>query len=372
VNIPSWPQTTGREADLLNSVLQSPHWGGFHPFVREFENSFAAYQQSRYGISAFNGTVTLELALQVLNIGPGDEVIVPAISFISTATAVSRAGAMPVFVDIEPWSFNIDPACVRQAITPRTKAIIPVHFGGSLSRMDILMETAARHNLWLIEDAAHAHGSEWNRQRAGSFGVCGSFSFQNGKVLCAGEGGILLTNEPWFAEQAASIVNQGRQQGESFYKHFRLGTNFRLTAWQAAVLIAQFESLPAQIARRTRNAALLKHLLSDLDEIVWQQQPPEVTQNSFYLLPGRLREQADRDFFCRSLNAAQIPCTPFYPFPLYRNPLYQETAPCRVLPCPNAEAYVQDAFWLPHRLLLADEETITQVAAIIRRTLRPA
>ncbi len=370
MKIPSWPQATGREAELLHQVLQSPQWGGFHPFVQEFENSFAAYQGAEYGISAFNGTVTLELALQVLNIGPGDEVIVPAVSFISTATAISRVGALPVFVDLEPWSFNVDPERVREAITPRTKAVIPVHFGGPLANMDALLDIAAQHHLWLIEDAAHAHGSEWNGKRAGSFGICGSFSFQNGKVLCAGEGGMLVTNESCFAEKARSLVNQGRKPGESFYKHFNLGTNFRLTGWQAAVLLAQFELLPTQIAQRTQNAIFLKSLLSDVKEIVWQTQPEQITQNSFYLLPGRLQNAPiSRDAFCRRLNAAQIPCTPFYPFPLYGNPLYQQTGSCRVMPCPEAENYVSDAFWFPHRLLLADQAIIKEVAQVIRKAL---
>src|SRR5579875_1164312 len=131
MHIPSWPQAGEREAELLRMVLESPQWGGFHPFVAEFERSFAAFQHSTYGISTFNGTVSLELALNVLGIGPGDEVIIPAISFIATATAVSRVGATPVFVDIEPYSFNIDPAQVQQAITRQTKAVMPVHFAGA-------------------------------------------------------------------------------------------------------------------------------------------------------------------------------------------------------------------------------------------------
>jgi dTDP-4-amino-4,6-dideoxygalactose transaminase len=370
VEIPSWPQATERESELLRAVLDSPQWGGFHPFVGEFEESFAAYQHCQYGISAFNGTVTLELALTVLGIGAGDEVIVPAVSFVSTATAVSRTGALPVFVDIEPYSFNIDPERAAEAITPRTRAIIAVHFGGTLADMNALARLADRHGLALIEDAAHAHGSEWDRRRAGCFGICGSFSFQNGKVLCAGEGGMLVTNNRDFADKARSFVNQGRKPGESYHKHFALGTNFRLTGFQAAVLIAQFESLPEQIARRTENAALLKERLDDRGELVWQKQPDQMTQNSFYLLPVRLEEAGvSRDHFCRALNTAHVPCSPFYPFPLYGNPLYQQGAVCRVLPCPNAEAYVNDAFWFPHRVLLANSETIEEVAQIVRRAL---
>src|SRR3954452_12866084 len=139
MQIPSWPQSDEREAELLRMVLDSPQWGGFHPFVADFEKSFSAYQHAKYGIAAFNGTVTLELALEVLGIGPGDEVIVPAISFISTATAVSRAGATPVFVDIEADCYNIDPGRVREAVTSNTKAVISVHFGGVICNMQALL-----------------------------------------------------------------------------------------------------------------------------------------------------------------------------------------------------------------------------------------
>ncbi len=366
MHIPSWPQAGEREAELLHMVLESPQWGGFHPFVTEFEQSFAAYQNALHGISAFNGTVTLELALTALGIGPGDEVIVPAISFISSATAVSRMGAIPVFVDIEPWSLNIDPDCARKAVSPKTKAVMAVHFGGTMCNLDALAKICREYDLSLLEDAAHAHGSEWNGKRAGSFGIAGSFSFQNGKVLSSGEGGILVTSDDDFAERARSIANQGRLPGRSFYEHHRLGTNFRLTAFQAAVLLAQLERLPEQIHCRERNATLLKQLLGDLPEVVWQTQPPQVTQNSWYLLLGRLCNSAiSRDEFHQRLRAAGVPFTPFYPHVLYRNPLYLDGG-CRVMPCPVAEACIRDAFWLPHRLLLADEDTIRQVAVLIR------
>lgn len=371
MDIPAWPQAGERELELLRTVLESPQWGGFHPFVREFEGSFAKYQHAAYGVSAFNGTVTLEAALSVLGVTLGDEVIVPAISFISTATAVSRVGATPVFVDLEPWTFNMDPQCVEEAITTRTRAIIPVHFGGTPCPIDALSGLAARYGVALIEDAAHAQGSEYRGRRMGSFGEYGSFSFQNGKVLSSGEGGMLVTNSEKRAIEATAFINQGRKAGESFYKHFTLGTNFRMTAFQAAVLIAQFEALPDQIARRMKNAALLKKLLSDVEEIVWQEHRAEVTQNSFYLLPGRLRKAAvSRDDFCAKVAAAGVPCTPFYPFPLYRNPLYQQEESCRITPCPVAEAYIGDAFWFPHRVLLAEPETIEQIAALVRAILR--
>lgn len=372
MNIPSWPQSGESELELLRTVLDSPQWGGFHPFVEQFEQSFAAYQHARHGISMFNGTVTLETALEVLEVGPGDEVILPAISFVSTATAVSRRGALPVFVDIEPWSFNIDPAPVEEAITPKTKAIIAVHFGGAMAQIEALCAFAAAHGLPVIEDAAHAHGSEWKGRRAGSFGAFGSFSFQNGKVLSAGEGGMLVTNDEALGEHARSIANQGRKRGESYYKHFQIGSNLRMTGFQAAVLIAQFEHLPEQISVRMQNASLLKRLLADVEEIVWQQEPEQMTQNCCYLLPGRLKARVARNDFHGRLAQTGIPVTPFYPFPLYGNPVYRNPGSCRVMPCPNSEACVEDAFWFPHRVLLADEETILEIAGQIRKALRPA
>lgn len=350
-------------------VLDDPQWGGFHPFVSEFESSFAAYQHARHGIAAFNGTVTLELALEILGIGPGDEVIVPAISFISSATAISRAGALPVFVDLGQDTYNLDPERVREAITPRTKAVMAVHFAGTMCDMDEIGGLCRSNGLHLLEDAAHAHGSEWSGKRAGSFGVAGSFSFQNGKVLCSGEGGMLVTSDESFAETARSLVNCGRTPGRSYFEHSRLGTNYRLGAFQAAVLLAQFERLPEQIAHRSRNAVFLKKALSELDGIIWQTQPEPVTQNSWYLLVGRLRGgDTDRDVFVRRLSAAGIPCTPFYPHTLYQNPVYQ-TEKCRVMDCPVAENSLRDGFWLPHRVLLSDAETMERVAEVMREAL---
>ena len=253
MQIANWPVAGDRELELLRVVLESPQWGGYHPLVQVFEKQFADFQQSQHCISAMNGTVTLEVLLQAAGIGPGDEVIVPAISFVATATAVSRVGATPVFVDIEEYSFNIDPQRAAAAITPKTKAMIVVHFGGPMADMDRLVPLAASEKILLIEDAAHAQGSEWRGKRAGSFGWASSFSFQNGKVLTAGEGGAILTENDELATRLRSLCNIGRKAGENFFFHYELGTNARLTAWQAAVLVAQLERLPAQIEQRARS-----------------------------------------------------------------------------------------------------------------------
>jgi len=368
LKIPKWPIATTQELKLIREVLESNQWGGWNEIVSRFEQAFAAFQHCAFGVSAANGTLALEMAMEAAGIGPGDEVIVPAISFISTATAVSRAGATPVFVDIEPYSFNIDPERVAAAISPRTKAILPVHFGGPPADMDRIMALAAAHGLKVIEDAAHAHGSEWSGRRAGSFGVASAFSFQNGKVMTSGEGGILLTNDAELAERARSFANQGRRTGQGFFHHFTLASNFRLSALQAAVLVAQLERLPAQIELRRQNEELLRRQVGELDGLRWQQAPPQVNTHSHYLLLGRIDEARfgrSRDEFCRALLEKGVPCTPFYPHTLYQNPLYRQGG-CRVEPCPVAEACVRDAFWIPHRVLMADEATIREVASIIR------
>jgi dTDP-4-amino-4,6-dideoxygalactose transaminase len=366
MNVPSWPIAGEREIELLREVLQSDRWGGYHPFVGQLEQSFAAFQQCRHGLAAANGTVTLEMALEALGIGPGSEVIVPAISFVATASAVSRVGALPVFVDIEDDTFNIDPACVARAITPATKAIIPVHFGGPMADMDRLCNLARANDLFLIEDAAHAAGSEWNGRRAGSIGVTGSFSFQNSKVMTAGEGGMLTSNDDAFAARARSILDLGRKPGGGWFFHYELGTNYRITALQAAVLIAQLERLPEQNKRRAHNAAIVREALHDFPGIRFQRVPPSAEVHTNYLLLGRT---ANRDEFHRRVLAAGVPCTAFYPHTLYNNPLYQRGG-CRVEPCPVAEACIRDAFWLPHRVLLGSEEDARELAGVLRRAAK--
>jgi len=369
--LPSWPVSTNRERELLDQVLASPQWGGFNPIIGEFEQKFAAYQHCAHGVAAVNGTVTLEMMLVAAGIGPGDEVIVPAISFVSTASAVSRVGATPVFVDIEPFSFNMDPAQARLAVTAKTKAIMAVHFGGPLADMDALVALAGETGAMLLEDAAHAHGAEWKGKRAGSFGLASSFSFQNGKVMTAGEGGIVLTNDAAFAERMRSFMNQGRRLGYSFFHHFEAGNNYRMSALHAAVLLAQLERLDEQIDLRARNWPLLK---VERPGLRWQEVPAAVNRNPWYLLLGRISAEEfgeTRDEFCARLQASGIPVTPFYPHTLYQNPMYVGGLPHRVLPCPNAEACVRDAFWMPFRLLMGGEAETARIADVVRgRTLQ--
>lgn len=195
-------------------ALRSGKWGRLAgEQVAEFERRFAAMHGCRHGIAVVNGTVSLRIALMAAGLQAEDEVIVPAYTFLSTATAVVEANCVPVFVDIDLATFNMDPHAVEAAITPRTRAIIPVHFAGQPADMDALLAIAKRHGLFVLEDAAHAHGASWRDQPAGSIGACGSFSFQSSKNLTAGEGGIIVTSDDALAAACRSIHNCGRVPG---------------------------------------------------------------------------------------------------------------------------------------------------------------
>ncbi len=366
----SYPVFDERELSALREVLESGIWGGYNPKVKEFEQVFADFHQARFGITAANGTVTLETALSAAGIGPGDEVIVPPISFIATATAVLRIGAIPVFADIDEATYNLNPARVDEAVTERTRAIIPVHFAGQPADMDALMGIAERHRLVVIEDCAHAHGATWKGKRIGSFGHFGSFSFQASKNLTAGEGGFLTTNDEELAEIARSICNQGRRPGGGWYEHVRLGTNYRLTGWQAAILLAQFSRLPKQIERRNKNARFLNEQLSGMDLISLPFVDDRVTCHSYYLYMIRLNLDRfpgiTKDNFVRALTAEGIPCSAGYPHPLYRNQVFDDYKHiCN--DCPAAEVMCSNSFWLSHEVMLSQSDSLNDIASAIEK-----
>jgi dTDP-4-amino-4,6-dideoxygalactose transaminase len=357
-----------RELELVQKVLFSDQWGGYHPYVGELEQLFAHLHDATHGIALVNGSVALEVALQALGIGRGDEVIVPAHSFIATATAVTRVGAKPVFVDIERETFNIDLGAVEAAMSSSAKAVIVVHFGGLLVNMDQAAKTIEKTGLTLVEDAAHAHGAEWMGQRAGGMGRVGTFSFQNSKSMTSGEGGMVVTSDDALAERMRSLINCGRRAGKGWFEHFEAATNLRLTGLQAAVLMAQLERLPEQIRVRQRNRALLNENLKTAG-IHLQALPEGATVHTHYILPGWVEEDklgASRDELVEALNAEGVPIRAFYPHPLYRNALYK-TEPCRRTECPVAEQAVKDSFWLPQRVLMGSEEDTLDIVRAVEK-----
>ena len=366
---PAWPALVPGDLENVQEVLETAGWGGSSQVVEDFERLFALYHDALFGIAVSSGSMGLELALHALEIRPGDEVIVPAHSFIATATAVCRVGGTPVFVDIEPDTYNIDPVRVAEALSGSTRAMIPVHFGGVVADMDRLGAVAKDSGLKLIEDAAHAHGAEWYGTRAGGMGAAGVFSFQNSKAMTAGEGGILITSDEALAVKARSIANGGRLLGKGWFEHFEVGTNLRITAMQACLLIGQLERLPDQIRHREANLARFEEELGGVEGLQLQQAPDGATIQTRYIVPGRVDEYlfgASRDRFVAAVQAEGIPVRPFYPHPLYGNPLF-DGQPHRVLPCPVAERATRDSFWLPLNVFMGTADDAADAGRAIAK-----
>ncbi|HEX7294329.1 MAG TPA: DegT/DnrJ/EryC1/StrS family aminotransferase [Pyrinomonadaceae bacterium] len=369
---PAWPFFDEDDRRALNQVLESQVWGGYHDSVAELERSFAAFHGAQYGIAVVNGTVSLEIALTAAGIKPGDEVIVPPITFVASATAVARVGAVPVFVDIDPQTINLNPELVEQSITDRTRALIGVHFAGHPIELDRLVELCRQRNLTLIEDCAHAHGAQWHDQRVGSFGSFGSFSFQASKNMTAGEGGMLITSDSTLAERARALSNQGRRTGGAWYEHQTLGTNARLTGFQAVLLLNQLARLPQQLELRMQRAAYLRDRLRTIEGLVPTPATLDerVTIHSYHLFSMRFDDASwrnvPRDQVVAALQAEGVPVSAGYPHPIYRNELFQQHKHV-VQPCPEAESYCQSSIWLPHNALLAEQTWLDEVVAAIEK-----
>ncbi|GAC1433580.1 MAG: DegT/DnrJ/EryC1/StrS family aminotransferase [Chloroflexota bacterium] len=383
---PSWPIFDETEITAVTEVLRSGVWGSAHGrgTVARFEAAFAPYQGAKHALCVTNGTQALRVALLAADVGEGDEVIVPAYTFVATAGAVLEAGAIPIFVDIDPATFNLDPALVEAALTPRTRAIIPVHFGGLAVDMDSIMDLAARHSLVVVEDSCHGHGAEWRGRRLGSIGHLGCFSDQSTKNLTAGEGGIVLTQDDTLAARARTIANLGRVLGGGWYDHATLGTNLRMTEFQGALLLAQFSRLEAQTVRRDENGRYLDELLAAVPGIVPQRRLPAHTRCSYHLYLFRYESAAfggrSRAEFLEALKAEGIPASGGYAIPLYRQPLfarsdfgpalrtYARTLDYSRVSLPHCEAACAGAaVWLGQNLLLADSVAMEEIATAIAR-----
>ncbi len=384
----AWPGLADAptEAALLD-VLRSGRWGRLHreSYAERFEQAFAAYQDARHGIAVANGTVSLQLILRTLNVGIGDEVIVPALTFIATASAVAEVGAVPIFADIDAETLTIDPESAAVAITPRTRAIIGVHYGGMPFDFDRLLPLARQHGLHLIEDAAHAQGSAWRGTRVGAFGSFGSFSFQESKALPSGEGGIILTNDDALAERAMLLHNIGRRTDRPGYLHYALASNYRLSDLQAALLLAQFARLPDQVEARDAAGRLLDAGLAETGIFLPQRRDARVTQRGYYFAVYRYQQDAldgiPRDAFLTALRAEGVPASVAYGIPVYRYaafaPKALQSSPLRGLE--HVPAYHQmhlpvverisqhEQVTIPHQLLLAGPEGVRQIVDAVAK-----
>ena len=375
---PKWPYAGKRERELLEEALSSDLWGGtgLGPKIRELNEKFAKYCDSAYGAAVANGTVSMELCLEAWNIGPGDEVVVPAFTFMATSAAVHHNGATVVYSDIDPKTLNLDPAKFAEAITPKTKAVIPVHIAGHPCDMDTINDIARKHGIKVLEDAAQAHGGIYKGKKTGSLSDAGSFSFQQSKNMQSGEGGFVTSNDKDFIDLIHySLGKFGRGIREKYagHIHYRYGWNACYTELQAALALAQLEKLEEQTIIRAENAKRLYKLLegiNGIEPLVWQ---PYCTRHGHHLMVFRFRsgdfDGVTREQFLAALNKEGVVSSSFYPLPLYKQPLYQtETkAKMRFSPCPVTEEVCKDAFFLEQNILLSEPEKMDLIAKAFRK-----
>lgn len=380
---PEWPVWDEQERAGLMEVLESGVWGAL-PGTKapELERQFAAMHGVGYGIAATNGSHTLSIALQAAGVLPGDEVIVPAFTFLATATAVLAIGAIPVFADIDPETYLLDPDAAEQAVTARTRAVIPVHLGGQMAPMDRIMALAERHGLRVVEDCAQAHLSRYAGRFCGQWGHLASFSFQASKNASGGEGGMILTDHPALAVSARSYQNCGRREGGGWYQHYDLGSNYRMTEWQAAVLLPQIGRLERLMAVRERNAAYLTELLGAIPGLRPLARDPQADGIDWHLFICRYDEEAwgaPRDRFLAALAAEGVPAAAGY-IPLYRLPLFASAAVQRLhtaflgqaaayndLHLEVTERASRECVWFAQNLLLGERADMEEIASAVQK-----
>jgi dTDP-4-amino-4,6-dideoxygalactose transaminase len=377
--IGQWPEFGREEEDLLLAALRSGKWGSLDgTYVNEFERAFAEFQAAKHAVTTVNATMGLAVAYKAIGLEPGDEVVVPAYTFIATASAALMIGVIPVFADVDPETLLISPESMDAAVTPRTKALVPVHHGGSPVDMDAVMEVAQRRGLRVVEDAAQAHGAAWRGRPVGAIGDVGVFSHQSSKMLTAGEGGTMVTNDPQIDELLWSYRNVGRRRGGEWYEHVRLGWNLRMTEFQAAVLLAQLQRFPEQQARRTAAAAYLTQRLSEIPGVVPLEVPAGVTAHSWYTYHwrwlGARQGGLDKLAFAGALRAEGVPVLHGY-VPINRNEAVRaeikRLGGAEPAACPAAEkADAEEILAFSSPILMAPERDLDDVVRAVEKVAR--
>jgi dTDP-4-amino-4,6-dideoxygalactose transaminase len=377
-----WPVYDDSDINAVAEVVRSGKWGNpdCTDLVKNFEDEFASFCGTKYALACVNGSVALRLALIACNVRPGDEVIIPPYTFIATSTIVLEANCVPVFVDIDPGTYNLDPSKIEAAITNRTKAIIPVHFAGQACDMDSIMAIAEKYKLKVIEDACHGHGAEYKGKKLGSIGDAGCFSFQSSKNLTCGEGGMVITNDENLYDMMDSLRNVGRVKGGQWYEHHYLGCNYRITQLQVAILNNQLKRLKEQTLRRHENGTYLNSLLEKIDGIKPLRRGIGETVHSYHIYIFRYDKSKFNGLskveFSNMLAAEGVPCFMGYPQPLYKQPLFRKkNFMCYAIPedvdytdvsCPVTEkACYEEAVWIMQNTMLGTKEDMDKIAEAI-------
>ena len=349
------PILGAEEIAAVTEVLESgmlTHKSGAGPFTLRFEEEFAKCVGAKHAIAVNSGTAALHAALLAFDIKSGDEVIAPPFSFIATTNMVLLNGAKVVFADISPDTYNLDPEKVAAAITPQTKAIMPVHLYGHPADMDPLLELAEKHNIAIIEDACQAHGSKHRGRDVGTIGDVGCFSLYPSKVITTGEGGVLTTND----DDLATRLRQIRTHGEIRpYEYVQLGHNYRMPELQSAIGWAQVKRIPEFLKKRKANAKYLTNQLQDIKEIGLPSEASWATHN-WYLYTIRISAPRNRDDVQKSLHKANVGAAIYYEVPLHLTPIYRRLFQYKEGLMPVSEQAAKEVLSLPVHPALTEEE----------------
>ncbi len=391
---PSWPRFASPEEEAMLRTLRSGKWfRGYGQEVAAFEKAYAEMTGARFCLATANGTSALLTSLHALDIQPGDEVILPPYTFVATLNVVLLHFALPVFVDTDPDTFQIDAKKVEAAITPRTKLLMPVHIGGSPADLDTLLDISKKRGIPLLEDACQAHFGEWRSRKLGTLGVLGCFSFQASKNLNSGEGGAILTDRDDLVEKCYTFHNNSRPRkySGSESRYIGRGANLRMTEFQGALLQAQMQKLQEQTRVRQQNAAILTKMLDEIGGVEPARMYPGCTGNAYHLFMARYRKEEfsglARRAFLKALQAEGIPCSAGYA-PLNKEPYIRETLSSRgyraIYPaellnrweertaCPVNDKLCEEGFWLAQTMFLGTNADMEQIAAAVQKIRRHA
>ena len=386
-SFPSWPVVEANDEKAWMEVLHSKRWfrmGGTR--VRQFEETWAKQLGAKHAVAVNSGTSSLITALRALGVGPGDEVIVPPYTFLATVNAVLLQHALPVFVDSDLETFQIDARKIESAVTPRTVCLLPVHIGGSAADMDTIMELARKTKLPVLEDTCQSHFGEWRRKRLGTIGTLGCFSFQASKNLNSGEGGCVVTSSPELYERCFSFQNQGLVPAGATLITPGAGCNMRMTEFQGALLLEQLTRLEEQAKTRERNAAYLTEQLREVPGITPARMYEGCTRNAYHLYMFRYDPKAfanvPRARFLQALQAEGVPCSGGYT-PLNRQAFLKNTLESRAFrkvysakelseyhernQCPVNDRLCDEAVWLTQNMLLGPKGDMDQIAEAVRK-----
>jgi perosamine synthetase len=384
---PSWPVADTREEDALVRVIRSGKWFRGEN-VSAFEAAYASLTGAKHCLATANGTSALITSLAALGVGPGDEVIVPPYTFVATVNAVLLMRALPVFVDTDIETFQIDARKVEQAITGNTRVIMPVHLGGSAADLDTIIAVAERRGVTVVEDACQAHLAEWRGRKVGTHGRAGCFSFQASKNLNSGEGGAILTDDEALVETCYRFHNnsRGRRNTGDDFSYRNTGANLRMTEFQAALLVAQMTRLEAQARRRDENGAYLTRLLQQIPGITPARMYEGCTRNAYHLYmfrydPSRF-SGLPRAAFLKALGAEGVPALSGYS-PLNKEPFLEDALSGRGFQaiysraridawraqnlCPQNDRLCTEAIWLVQTMLLGPRQDMEDIAEAVRK-----